>query len=123
MSAVLRPAPATLDKYGLSYGEWKAILDRQGGVCGACGRLPPSLKLNIDHEHVRGWKQMPPEKRKLYVRGLLCFTCNHYRLARGATPENLRGAADYLAAFLARLAASLGSKGGEVSGLGTNGNP
>jgi hypothetical protein len=34
---------------------------------------------------VKGWKKMPPEQRKLYVRGLLCWTCNHYYLARGIT--------------------------------------
>ncbi len=98
-SGIQQPRLETLAKYGLTVGDWREILDRQGGVCGACKTLPPSHRLNIDHEHVKGWKTMPPEKRKQFVRGLLCYMCNHYRLARGATVFNLRGAADYLEAY------------------------
>lgn len=97
------PTPATLKKYGLTVEDWQALLDAQGGVCGACGREPKTHRLVIDHDHVRGWKDMPAERRKLFVRGLLCWTCNHYRLARGATVENLRGAAEYLARYLAKV--------------------
>jgi len=61
--------------------------------------VPKTRRLVIDHEHVRSWKSMKPEDRKQYVRGLLCWSCNHYRLARGATVENLRGAADFLEAY------------------------
>jgi hypothetical protein len=93
---ILVPAPATLAKYGLSVGPWRRILEHQNGKCGACGTVPPSRKLNIDHQHVKGWKRMPVEQRPQFIRGLVCYMCNHYRLARGATPANLRGAADYL---------------------------
>lgn len=96
MSEVQTPTKATLRKYGLSEDEWRSILDRQGGGCGACGKVPRTLRLVIDHQHVRGWAKMPGDSRKAYVRGLLCWTCNGFRLARGATIENLRGAAAYL---------------------------
>lgn len=96
------PTDATLRKYGLERVDWAVFVTTQDGKCGACLRVPSTKRLAIDHEHVRGWKQMPPEKRVLYVRGLLCWSCNHYRLARGATVENLQGAAEFLARYLER---------------------
>jgi hypothetical protein len=101
-NAIITPTKATLSKYGLSVEAWQAMLDAQGGACGACGRVPPSRRLNIDHQHVRGWKTMDPVIRVTYVRGLLCYTCNSQRLARGATVANLRGAADYLERYQTR---------------------
>lgn len=99
---IIEPTPATLKKYGLSLEAWRAIVNRQNGSCGACGRVPRTKRLVIDHEHVRGWKTMVPVERAKYVRGLLDWTCNHYRLARGATVANLMGAADYLRQYEAR---------------------
>ena len=99
---IVIPTPNTLKKYGLTFEAWEAILARQGGVCGACGEIPGSRKLFVDHEHVKGWKDMPDEKRRLYVRGLVCYMCNKYRLARGATPVRLLRAAEYLARYLER---------------------
>ena len=90
------PTDTTLKKYGLSKWEWQDILANQGGVCGACGKEPSSGRLVTDHQHVKGWKKLPPEKRKTYVRGLLCWTCNHFRLGKGATVKNLFGAYQYL---------------------------
>jgi len=101
-SSVLVPTTATLRKYGLSVDDWRTILERQGGVCGSCGRVPPSRRLNIDHQHVRGWKHMDPAIRATYVRGLLCYRCNSTFLSRGATVELLRGAADYLERYQKR---------------------
>jgi len=102
---ILTPTPVTLRKYGLDEASWREHLDRQGGVCGACGKIPKTNRLVIDHEHVRGWKAMAPELRRQFVRGLLCWTCNGFRLARGATVENLKGAASYLEAYEERKAA------------------
>lgn len=93
------PTKATLVKYGLTVDAWGRILARQDGKCGACLKVPTSFRLAIDHEHVRGWKAMPTSERPQYVRGLLCYMCNHYRLARGATIANLAGAAQYLANY------------------------
>jgi hypothetical protein len=97
------PAPATLARYALTEDDWKAILDEQcrfwdseTGVCGECGKTPGPRKLYIDHEHVRGWKAMKPVMRKQYVRGLICYMSNKFRLARGSNAENLASAAEYL---------------------------
>lgn len=94
--ALRTPSKTTLRKYGLSEAEWSGIADRQGRVCYVCGKVPASGILHIDHEHVRGWKKMPPEQKRKHVRGLLCWHCNSVWLRRGATPEKLRKAADYL---------------------------
>lgn len=99
---IIVPTPATLNKYGLTEIAWAEILIRQDGACGACHKVPKSNRLVIDHEHVRGWKAMPTSERSPFVRGLLCYMCNHYRLARGATVANLRGAAEYLEDYAIR---------------------
>ncbi len=96
------PSKPTLKKYGLSVEEWQAILDRQGGVCAVCKKEPPSGRLVTDHEHVKNWKKMPPEQRKLYVRGLLCWTDNHYTLGRAVTIAKLENGAQYLRDYAAR---------------------
>lgn len=101
------PTRPTLQKYGLSLEEWQARLDEQGGVCAICKKVPSSGRLNIDHEHVRGWKKMAPAERKKYVRGLLCYVDNSVFVRRGATPERLRSAADYLQSYEERRLAAI----------------
>lgn len=105
-NGLLIPTLATLRKYGLDAWTWYVHAARQGFVCGACGKLPRTCRLVIDHEHVRGWKNMPTLDRAQYVRGLLCWTCNGFRLARGATVSNLMGAALYLKDYQDRKAAA-----------------
>lgn len=96
---VLAPSPATLKKYGLSLEEWQVILDRQNGVCAVCKLEPTKGRLCIDHFHVKKWKKMPPEQRKLYVRGLLCFRCNTTFVGRGITVERSMATTNYLIQF------------------------
>ena len=79
------PKPKPLTRYGLPLEEWPAMLARQGGTCAVCRKAPTTGRLCVDHEHVAGWKKMEPEQRKLYVRGLTCFFCNHYYLGRAIT--------------------------------------
>jgi hypothetical protein len=64
--------------YGLSPEQFDAILKAQGGGCAICKFIPgpDDRALDIDHRHVDGWKEMPPEERRLYVRGMLCDRCN-----------------------------------------------
>ena len=97
------PAPATVRRYGLTLDEWRAILERQGGVCGVCKKVPPSATLCVDHEHVRGWGKMSPENRKRHIRGLACFRCN-VAMRRGTTVEWLVAATKYLEAYERRRA-------------------
>jgi len=92
---VVVPTTATLRKYGLDVRTWDVIGERQHWTC-PCGRKPGTGKFNIDHEHVRQWKAMRPEDRRLYVRGLVCWTCNMFTLAKGATADRLRLLAAYL---------------------------
>jgi hypothetical protein len=90
------PSAAVLKKYGITIENWLAMYEAQGGRCAICGVDPPSGRLNVDHDHVRGWKKMPDGERAKHVRGLLCWTCNLYIVGRGVTVERLRAALAYL---------------------------
>lgn len=91
------PSKQTLARYGLSADEWLAILKRQGGCCGVCKRrFGVELKPQTDHEHVRGFAKMPAEKRKTYVRGILCPFDNHYVVGRHKASSVLLSAGRYL---------------------------
>jgi hypothetical protein len=91
------PSKKTLDKYGLSEDEWVSIFKKQGEVCAICKK--ESKRYVTDHAHVKGWKKMPPEQRKLYVRGILCWWDNSQIVGRGVTIEKLQNAIDYLLEF------------------------
>lgn len=97
---VRRPAQSTLDKYGLTPSEWLAMLKKQEGKCAICKREVQVLV--VDHDHAPRWKHFPPERRKLYVRGLCCHTCNHYVLTRYGSSAKHRAAAVYLDRYLRR---------------------
>jgi hypothetical protein len=86
----------TLAKYGLTIQYFKQIIGRQGGVCGICKKEPSSGRLNIDHEHIKGWKKLPPDERRKYVRGALCYVCNNRIMTKGITIEKLKNAIEYL---------------------------
>jgi hypothetical protein len=90
---------ATIDKYGLSEDEWLEMLDRQGGVCAICKKLPTTGRLVVDHMHVSKWKHMVPTCRKVWVRGLLCHFDNHYTLARSVTVVKAKRLVEYLENF------------------------
>lgn len=102
--AVRLPSKPTLQRYGITLDEWLGYLGVteqtvESALCAVCGRQPPSGRFVTDHEHVRGWKNMPPDERKRFVRGVVCTTCNHFILTRYGTPRKHRGAADYLEAY------------------------
>lgn len=97
------PSEKTLKRYGLSREDWLAILDRQLGVCIICGQEPKTGRLVIDHSHVKGWKKLPPEKRKLHVRGLTCWWDNKTLLGRGLTLARAEAVVEYLTAHNNRL--------------------
>jgi hypothetical protein len=93
---LLPPRLETLAKYGLTVESWENLAACQEWVCGICKRLPASGKLCVDHEHVPRWKHMLAGQRALYVRGLLCWTCNHYYAGRGITVQKSRAVTAYL---------------------------
>ena len=103
---IRQPLPVTLRNHGLDIPQWQRMIDacprdsHGNAGCMACGKRPKNLILNIDHEHVRGYKRGSDEFKQKHHRGLVCHMCNRYRLARGATPEVLHGAAIYLERYL-----------------------
>lgn len=99
---LLLPKPATLRRYGLSMTEYTDMAAAQGYVCYICEKLPPSRRLFVDHEHVRGFKKLPGAERKNFVRGLLCSACNYRILHKHATKAKLVRAVKYLEAYDAR---------------------
>lgn len=93
------PQKGTLRKYGLSPEEWLEISRTQGHVCAVCKNIPDNGRLCTDHDHVKGWKKMPPEQRKLHVRGLLCYFCNHWYVGRAINVFKAKNVLSYLEAF------------------------
>lgn len=94
---IVPPSPQTLEKYGLTSDEWLAILKAQGWQCPICEKS--HKRWNTDHEHVRGWAKMPPHERKLYVRGVLCWHCNHKVVRDTRDAAQAQRVADYLKAY------------------------
>jgi hypothetical protein len=92
------PSPVTLKKYGLSEEDYIDLYNKHDGCCHVCLVKPKNSTraLAIEHEHVPGFKKMPPEEKKKYVRGIACFICNYRLLTRGVTLERLRNAVRYL---------------------------
>lgn len=94
------PSKQTLRRYGLTLDEYQAILIRQDGKCPICGKSPD--RFHIDHEHVKGWKNMPPDKKRTYVRGLLCWYCNRWYMSRNMTVSKAINMGEYLRDYEAR---------------------
>lgn len=60
-------------KYGISYGDYEALLKEQKGCCALCGEI--SL-LHVDHCH-----------KTNKIRGLLCMGCN---IGLGCFKDNIK---------------------------------
>jgi hypothetical protein len=72
--------------YGVTAGDYAAILKEQRGRCPICGGSPKSKRLALDHDHKTG-----------KPRGLLCSRCNHDLLgAAHDSVQILRAAINYL---------------------------
>jgi hypothetical protein len=97
--ALKEPTKQTLKKYGLDPEGWKAMADSQGHVCAVCRQSPTNGRLCIDHDHVKGWKKMPAERKVQYIRGLLCFRCNTTYVGRAITIQRSMNVTAYLQAF------------------------
>lgn len=96
---IQEPRPQTLKKYGLEINDWKELLACQGYRCLICGNTPSTGRFVTDHYHVQNYKKMSPEKKRLYIRGLLCWTCNRLIVGRGVTIMRLEKALIYLKKF------------------------
>jgi serine kinase of HPr protein (carbohydrate metabolism regulator) len=82
--------------------EWLEIAAGQGWHCPIC--LRSDVELVTDHLHLAGFKRLPPEERKRYVRGLPCRHCNLRVIPERATAETAQRVADYLRAHEMRFA-------------------
>ena len=71
-------------KYGMTLEEYESQLDRQQGVCAACG-VTPTRNLDVDHDHETG-----------AMRGLLCNSCNRLVGVIEKDPVKFRGLVAYL---------------------------
>jgi Recombination endonuclease VII len=88
------PTPATLRRYGLTADEWLGLLKAQGWKCPVCLKTT-GVRWVTDHRHVPGWRNMPPEQRKRFVRGICCSFCNHRRVHSYLTATQAQRIADY----------------------------
>ncbi len=100
--SIKEPRPVILAKYGLSLTEWKNIVAEQGYRCPICERVLDKTT-NIDHFHISKWMSLPPEKRKLYVRGVTCWFDNKNVIAKGITIEKAKRLVEYLERFEKKL--------------------
>ena len=91
----------TTAKYGITLEEWLELLAAQGWACAVC-RRHRGVTLTTDHEHVPGWKKMPPEQRRKYVRGILCTHCNYRVVHSNLTAVQAQRIAGYLFAYEGR---------------------
>ena len=87
-------------KYGISIEDYQKLNADQGGVCFICGRPPKTRSLHVDHIHTKGYKKFPPEQKRNYVRGLLCFQCNKLLMGRGMTQSKAERIVEYLQRYL-----------------------
>lgn len=86
--------------YGISQNDFIDLLNTQGGVCFICGNPPKTRNLHVDHLHVKNFKKLPPEEKKSYVRGLLCFQCNKLLVGRGMNLFKAERLVKYLTRFI-----------------------
>jgi hypothetical protein len=100
------PSAATLRHYGLTFLDWFHLAERQHFVCAICILQPKSGVLCVDHVHVAGWRQLDPDGRRLFVRGLVCWHDNRNVINRWATLSKLKRAVDYVAAPLPFMVAA-----------------
>ena len=80
-----------MEKYGITEEQWDKMYDRQQGKCPICGtKLFRYHEKNgrraapVDHDHKTG-----------RVRGLICYTCNRWRVGRN-TAETAKHVLKYL---------------------------
>jgi hypothetical protein len=85
---------------GLSAAEVAAVIERQGGVCLICQRVP--RRWDIDHDH--SCPRCGGEHGcRFCFRGMLCSGCNSMLGFAADSPETLRRAAAYVEAARERL--------------------
>ncbi len=93
----LDPADARLRRtYGITLAEYNRCAALSDNACWICGSRPKTRRLHTDHKHVKGYKKMPPEEKRKYVRGILCAWCNAGLRKFRDNPAFFDAAAKYL---------------------------
>lgn len=64
------------NNYGITLDEYEAMLGEQNGLCRLCFGISEGKNLAVDHDHVAGYDELPPDEKRRLVRGLLCDACN-----------------------------------------------
>lgn len=95
------PSARVMEKYGVDIAWWRERISAQKGLCPICNGTRE--RMVIDHEHAKGWKKMPAEKRRAYVRGIVCWFCNLYYLCRGMTVQRAVNTVEYMREFQVRF--------------------
>lgn len=70
-------------KYGLSFAQYRGLIESQGGKCAICGRF--LKRPHVDHDHKTG-----------KIRGILCCRCNVSLAGLGDSISGLEQALEYL---------------------------
>ena len=84
--------------YGITPEEYWETLRIQGDGCAICHEKEKSrdkFTLAVDHEHVEGYENLPPEEKRKFFRGLLCNVCNRWRVAKNDI-QTARAVLEYL---------------------------
>ncbi len=66
-------------RYGLTLDGFLDLVEAQNGQCAICSTTSPGRGhqfFSVDHEHVEGFRSLPPAQKLLHIRGLLCHRCN-----------------------------------------------
>lgn len=74
--------------YGISQRQFLMMLDAQKDCCATCLQHFGVKRINVDHEHIKGFKKFPPELKAIYVRGLCCYKCNRFLLGAADKYKN-----------------------------------
>jgi len=108
------PSLGTLRSYGLTEADWVEMCRACDCTCVICGKPFEDRPLVVDHEHVKGFRArksrkakngktikvrvMPPEERRLHVRGVIHNFCNRF-IRRWLTLDRAEAIVRYLRAF------------------------
>ena len=94
------PSKYTLKKYGLSIQDWENLLISQNYCCPICERhFDETVHPVVDHFHISGYRKFPPEKKRKYIRGLLCIYDNLRVVSKSLTTKKAYNSWKYLKKF------------------------
>lgn len=91
--------------YGITVDDYEAMLTAQNNACAICQTASKSL--HIDHEHSENYASLPPEEKRLRVRGLVCRSCNTSKIGSNDLESALKIVAYLLSHYQIKTKASV----------------